>query len=375
MGARPSLDRRADAGLVAAARVGDKEAFAELVTRHRTAALILARRMLGRSALASDAVQEATVVAMVSLDRLRTPERFGAWLGGITLNVALRRIRELRQLLPHIPDPNTARKGPEELAEEAEMNRRVQAAVGGLAEGQRTAVLLFYWQGLSHAEVASELDISVGAVKARLHQARSTLRPKLAAVIEPEEVALMSSPPPAQWVDASIAEVRRAGSDDPVGRVHVVLVEATGTNRRLPIYIGAAEAIALAVNLEAVEMPRPMTYQFAASLLGATGAQVKEVRITRLVEDTFYAVVLVDGPAGPSEIDARPSDGLNLAVVTGAPIRVDQALFDDPRAVERTEWQDFPIGTSDIVAEARQHHEATMAMFKRQQEGGSATSG
>jgi RNA polymerase sigma factor (sigma-70 family) len=312
---------------------------------------------------------------MVSLDRLRTPERFGAWLGGITLNVARRWIRELRQLPPHIPDPNTAPKGPEELAEEAEMNRRVEAAVGALAEGQRTAVLLFYWQGLSHAEVASELDISVGAVKARLHQARSTLRPKLAAVIEPEEVALMSSPPPAQWVDASIAEVRRATSDDPVGRVHVVLVEATGTNRRLPIYIGAAEAIALAVNLEAVEMPRPMTYQFAASLLGATGAQVKEVRITRLVEDTFYAVVLVDGPAGPSEIDARPSDGLNLAAVTRAPIRVDQALFDDPAAVERTEWQDFSTGTSDIVAEARQRHEATMAMFRRQQEGGSASSG
>jgi RNA polymerase sigma factor (sigma-70 family) len=355
--------------------VGDKEAFAELVTRHRTAALILARRMLGRSALASDAVQEATVVAMVSLDRLRTPERFGAWLCGITLNVARRWIRELRQLPPPIPDPNAAPRGPEELAEEAEMNRRVEAAVGALAEGQRTAVLLFYWQGLSHAEVASELDISVGAVKARLHQARSTLRPKLAAVIEPEEGAPMSSPPPAQWVDASIAEVRRATGDDPVGRVHVVLVEATETNRRLPIYIGAAEAIALAVNLEAEEMPRPMTYQFAASLLGATGAKVIEVRITRLVEGTFYAVVLVDGPAGPSEIDARPSDGLNLAVVSGAPIRVDQDLFDDPAAVQRTEWQDFPTGTSDIAAEARQHHEATMAMFKRRQEGGSASSG
>jgi bifunctional DNase/RNase len=117
-----------------------------------------------------------------------------------------------------------------------------------------------------------------------------------------------------------------------------------------------------------------MTYQFAASLLGATGAKVHEVRITRLVNDTFYAVVIVDGPAGPSEIDARPSDGLNLAAVTGAPIRVDQALFDDPAAIERTEWQDYPTGTSDIVGEARQRHEATMAMFRRQQEGGSASS-
>jgi RNA polymerase sigma-70 factor (ECF subfamily) len=363
-------DRKADADLVAAACTGDKGAFVELLTRHRTAAVALAGRMVGAE-VASDAVQEATVLAMVSLERLRTPDRFGAWLCGITLNVARRWIREVRRLPPCVPDCGGAPTGPEELAEEHEMNRRVQAAVSTLAEGQRQAVLLFYWQGLSHAEVAAELDISIGAVKARLHQARNALRPRLAAVIETEEVAVMSVAPSPQWVDASIAGVRRAASEDPIRRVHVVLVEAGDTNQSLPIYVGAAEAIALAVNLEAVEMPRPMTYQFAANLLTATGTNVTDVRITRLVEDTFYAVVIVDGPGGPREVDARPSDGLNLAVVTGAPIRVDRSLLEDQAAIGRTEWQDYPTSTSAIVAEARERHEATLAMFRRQREEGS----
>lgn len=79
-----------------AARGGDREAFAELVTRHRATALALSGRLLGSADLAGDAVQEATVVAMLGLDRLRSGDRFGAWLCGIALNVARRWLRELR---------------------------------------------------------------------------------------------------------------------------------------------------------------------------------------------------------------------------------------------------------------------------------------
>jgi len=68
---------------------------------------------------------------------------------------------------------------------------------------------------------------------------------------------------------------------------------------------------ALACNLEAVEMPSPMTSQLAAGLVGAAGSRVAEVRITPLAESTFYAVVIVEGPAGRADVDARPSDALN----------------------------------------------------------------
>ena len=88
-----------DADLVRAALLGAREPFAELVTRHWETAVALATRVLGSAELARDAAQEATVSAMTGLDRLRSPERFGAWFCGIALNVARRWLRQLRQAL------------------------------------------------------------------------------------------------------------------------------------------------------------------------------------------------------------------------------------------------------------------------------------
>jgi bifunctional nuclease len=78
-------------------------------------------------------------------------------------------------------------------------------------------------------------------------------------------------------------------------------------------------------------------------------AKVHEVRITRLVAPVFYATVLVSGAAGSREVDARPSDAVNLALVTGAPIRVEQALFDvvPPRDLDLAS---LPVVTADIAA-------------------------
>jgi bifunctional DNase/RNase len=116
--------------------------------------------------------------------------------------------------------------------------------------------------------------------------------------------------------------------------------------------VGPAEATVLAMSLQAVETPRPMTYQMAAGLLDACGSRVSEVRITRLAGTVFYAVVVVDGPAGQREVDARPSDAINLALVAGAPILADGTLLDDPRASRHDEWQDLPSGTAALAAEA-----------------------
>jgi bifunctional DNase/RNase len=62
--------------------------------------------------------------------------------------------------------------------------------------------------------------------------------------------------------------------------------------------------------------------------------------------------VVVDGPAGQREVDARPSDAVNLALVAGAPILADGALLDDPGAGRREEWQDLPSGTAALAAQA-----------------------
>ena len=358
---------KADASLVVAARAGDRDAFGVLVDRHRPVALALARRLLGEPALAADAVQEAAAAALVGLGRLRSPERFGAWFAAIALNVGRRWLRELARSLPAAPEPVDVGPGPEEQAEAADLARRVRHAVAGLPTGQRDAILAFYWQGLGHAEAAAELGIRPGAVKARLHQARVALAPQLSPLAQSsEEEPALTSTAESAWVEVAVVEVRRSADTDAGARPHVVVLEERGGTRRLPIYVGAPEATALALSLESVEMPRPMTYQMASALVEASGSRVLEVRITRLAESTFYALVALDGPAGRSEVDARPSDALNLALVTGVPIRVDAALFGLPQATWHTAWEQYPTGAAELVAEVRQRQAEQMALLTQE---------
>jgi len=157
--------------------------------------------------------------------------------------------------------------------------------------------------------------------------------------------------PFAEWVDVSVAEVRRGEGDDLLKRKHVMVLEAAGGQGRLPIWVGPAEAIALALTLDAVETARPLTYQMAASLLEASGSRAVETRITRLTDGVFYAVVIVEGPAGIKEVDARPSDAVTLAAVTGAPIRVDTRLLADANATGCPEWESYPTGSAELAAE------------------------
>ena len=168
-----------DADLVRDARGGSKDALAELLRRHWGTAVLLAGRVLGSPDLARDAAQEAAVAAMTDLERLRSPDRFGAWFCGIALNVSRRWRRQLQAEVPGLgPDLASVSADPAEAAETADTAARVRGAIAALADGQRGAVRLFYLQGLSHREVAAELGISTAAVKARLHQARAALAPR-----------------------------------------------------------------------------------------------------------------------------------------------------------------------------------------------------
>jgi RNA polymerase sigma factor (sigma-70 family) len=301
-----------DPTLVRRARAGDRDAFAVLVRRHHPRVLAACRRVLGDPHLAADAAQEAAVAAMLSLDRLRDDERFGAWLIGIGLNASRHLLRDRRR---DPVAPAAAPPDPAELVGAADAAARVRRAIAALPPGQREAVSLHYLAGLTTAEAAEHLGVPPASVKARLHRARASLRPRLAPLWK--EQYAMPAPVPMQ-----IADVRRAGER------HVLVLEEPGGGRRLQIWVGAAEALAVAALLEAVDLPRPGPHQLAAALLGAAGSGVREVRISRLADAVFYAdVVLADGTA----VDARPSDALTLALVAGAPVRV------DPDVLDRTE--------------------------------------
>ena len=139
----------------------------------------------------------------------------------------------------------------------------------------------------------------------------------------------------AELVPVTITAVVRERDDGP-GRGERFSIElaaaAAGDPRRLRIGVGDAEATALAFSLQGQQFPRPMTYQLMASLVDAAGSAVRAVRVTGQRGDgIFYAQVLLRGGA---MVDARPSDALNLAAITGAPVSVAEELL-GPAPVSR----------------------------------------
>lgn len=349
---------RADGPLVEVARLGDKVAFAQLIRAHRTSAEGLCRRLLGDTEASRDAVQEATLVAWLSLPQLIHTDRFGAWFCGIALNKArqilrttLTEARAAANLACGLRPVET----PDEVVESEELRARIRGAIDGLPQSQRETVYLFYLGGLTHREATTELNITVNAVKARLHQARSNLG-RVLIDLQPKE-APVTTTPSTGFVAVRIADVRMS-KPDTSPRVGLVLLKTTDGERYLSIFIGTPEANMLALSLENAEMPRPMTYQFTAGLVVACGGRIYEVRITSLVEMTYLATAIVQTPTGPAEVDARPSDALNLAVLVQAPITVESSLLRSSEelreigSVEHYQLDDL-LDRTEIVQEIR----------------------
>ena len=108
----------------------------------------------------------------------------------------------------------------------------------------------------------------------------------------------------------------------------------------------------MASTLTGFQTPRPMTYQLAASLVAALSGSVDEVRVVRLSENTYIAEVLLAGPSGTKVVDARPSDAINLALLTGAPVRVASDVLDQwATTSERVDLDEYPDDAQAIRAE------------------------
>jgi len=110
---------------------------------------------------------------------------------------------------------------------------------------------------------------------------------------------------------------------------HIVLLAEAGGDRVLPIWIGQPEAAVLATHRQGLKVPRPMGPDLMVALLGAIDARVDRIVVERLDGNTFFATVNVVTAAGDTrEVDARPSDALNIAVRVGAPIQIARDVFD-----------------------------------------------
>jgi hypothetical protein len=108
----------------------------------------------------------------------------------------------------------------------------------------------------------------------------------------------------------------------------VVILKEKSSDRYLPIWIGPAEADAIAVQLQDVSVPRPLTHDLLRSIIDTLGAVVNHVLVNDLSNDTFYARIVLDVNGGPLEIDSRPSDAIALAVRAKVPIFADEMVLD-----------------------------------------------
>jgi uncharacterized protein len=114
---------------------------------------------------------------------------------------------------------------------------------------------------------------------------------------------------------------------DPVTQMPIVILKDVAGDAVLPIWVGAFEAQAIALEMEKVSTPRPMTHDLIKNVLTGLETHVHKVVVTELKEDTFYAVIWLDRGGEVISIDSRPSDALALALRVDCPIFVDELVL------------------------------------------------
>ncbi len=119
---------------------------------------------------------------------------------------------------------------------------------------------------------------------------------------------------------------------DPIANMPVVILRDADDKNFLPIWVGVFEANAIALQLEGVKTPRPMTHDLLKDTIGLLDASVERVVITRLHENTFYAEIHLRSAGRPVVVDSRPSDAIALALRTSSPVFVEEEVLARSRA-------------------------------------------
>ena len=128
----------------------------------------------------------------------------------------------------------------------------------------------------------------------------------------------------------------------PMNYLRVVILKDKESDRYLPIWIGPAEADAIAVKLQDLSVPRPLTHDLLLTVLEALGGSIKHILVDNLENDTFYAKIAIDVGGEMKEIDSRPSDAMALAVRTQVPIYATEELMEKAAILMDKEGKPIP---------------------------------
>jgi len=123
---------------------------------------------------------------------------------------------------------------------------------------------------------------------------------------------------------------------DPITSMPIVILRDREGDRVLPIWVGVFEANAIALQIENISTPRPMTHDLLTNVLRDLGARVQRIVISDLKDNTFYALIYVEYGGEVVAIDARPSDAIALALRAQAPIFVEEYVIDHAKTVDFT---------------------------------------
>ena len=121
---------------------------------------------------------------------------------------------------------------------------------------------------------------------------------------------------------------------DPITNMPIVILKDKEGERVLPIWVGIFEANAIALQIENIATPRPMTHDLLRNIIVGLDGHVDRVVVSDLKENTFFAVIHLTVKGEPVIVDARPSDAIALALRTRAPILVEETIIDSAKTVD-----------------------------------------
>ena len=124
---------------------------------------------------------------------------------------------------------------------------------------------------------------------------------------------------------------------DPLTNMPIIILKDSTGQKALPIWVGIFEANAIALEIESISTPRPMTHDLLKNLVQSMKAEIQHILVNELKDNTFYAVIAVNHNGNTLNVDSRPSDAIALALRVKAPIYVEEEVIEAAKSIELPE--------------------------------------
>jgi hypothetical protein len=164
-------------------------------------------------------------------------------------------------------------------------------------------------------------------------------------------------------VDKVLVDILGLSTNPASGGAYALILRELNGNRRLPIIIGASEAQSIALEMEGIKPPRPLTHDLMKNIIAAFGGELNDIVIDDLRDGTFYAKLNIDDRM----IDSRPSDAIALAVRYGVQIYVAANVMDEAAFIPEDEEEEQPPSGSPPVSPGGAAQQPAMKLTKVEQ--------